>query len=206
MPIEPLHRIDNERDFFSVFPLEQTAPDTDVDLWNAIRGGDQNALAIAFDKYSKPMYVYGLRLAGNNDAMVEDAIQEIFVRIWSRRDSLGQTTSIKFYLLKCLRHELLRALNVELRKSTDKEAYAKASQNVDFSYEFALIENEQDTEIRERLTRAQQGLTKRQKEAIYLKFYEQLKYEDIASVMELSTNSAYTLVGQALRKLRDFYR
>ncbi len=45
-------------------------------------------------------------------------------------------------------------------------------------------------------------LTKRQREAIFLKFYNDLSYSDIASIMDLQVDSVYNVISKAIESLR----
>ncbi len=68
-----------------------------------------------------------------------------------------------------------------------------------------MIEQESDLLRRQKLQQAVDQLTKRQKEAIYLRYYEQMTYESIASVMNLTIESTYALIGKAINVLRQSY-
>ena len=67
----------------------------------------------------------------------------------------------------------------------------------------ALIEiGELQKEQSEKLRRSLVTLTKRQREAIFLKFYNDLSYSDIASIMDLQVDSVYNIISKAIESLR----
>jgi RNA polymerase sigma factor (sigma-70 family) len=74
---------------------------------------------------------------------------------------------------------------------------------MNFSVEQLVVAQESDQARKAGLRRALEGLTKRQRESIYLKFFQGLNNEAIASVMNLSEASAATLVSQAIAALRN---
>ncbi|MNE93296.1 RNA polymerase sigma factor [compost metagenome] len=47
------------------------------------------------------------------------------------------------------------------------------------------------------------SLTNRQREAIFLRFYEDLSYEEIAELLEMNLGGTYKLIYRALDRLRD---
>ena len=68
----------------------------------------------------------------------------------------------------------------------------------------ALIEaGELQAEQSEKLRRSLVALTKRQREAIFLKFYNDLSYSDIASIMDLQVDSVYNIISKAIESLRQ---
>ena len=60
------------------------------------------------------------------------------------------------------------------------------------------ISQEQSTELLRELN----GLPARQKEAIFLKFFDNLSYEEIAGVMGIEQTSAYKIIYKALDNLQ----
>jgi DNA-directed RNA polymerase specialized sigma24 family protein len=74
---------------------------------------------------------------------------------------------------------------------------------VTFSHEFFLITRQISEENQERLMKAFELLTKRQKEAIYLRYYDNLDYQQIAVIMQLKdVKYARTLIYRALDVLK----
>lgn len=81
-------------------------------LWDAFRNGNKEAFEVVYKRYSNSMYNFGMHLFMDKP-LVEDSIQDVFVDIWNRRQFLSDTRSIKFYLLKALKHKALRKLMAE---------------------------------------------------------------------------------------------
>jgi RNA polymerase sigma factor (sigma-70 family) len=77
----------------------------------------------------------------------------------------------------------------------------------DFRIELApdqeMIREEADTELRLKIKKGLAALTSRQREAIYLRFYEDLSYEEVSEIMNLSIGGTYKLIYRALDGLRD---
>jgi RNA polymerase sigma factor (sigma-70 family) len=90
----------------------------------------------------------------------------------------------------------------ERRSEEVVENASHQEEKVNFSIEHLMISQEVEFLKKLRLKRAIEGLTKRQKECVYLKFFQGLDNLAIASVMGLSESSVNTLVSQALSSLR----
>ncbi len=173
---------------------------TDFALWKAFRLGDEKALITIFDRFTKPMYNYGYKIVGETE-LVKDSIQELFIEIWQNRSHLGDTDSIKFYLFKSLKRKLIRAraklknrLAVNMSIEYDKENSP--------SHEFVMITEQLSLERREKVMIMLNKLTKRQHEAIFLRYYEELTCSQIAEIMELSKQAVYNLIHLSLDQLK----
>jgi RNA polymerase sigma factor (sigma-70 family) len=73
-----------------------------------------------------------------------------------------------------------------------------------FSHEFALITSQISEEQKKNLAQALSCLTGRQREAIFLRYYEGLSYEEIATLMSVTVKTAYNFVYMAITELRKF--
>jgi RNA polymerase sigma factor (sigma-70 family) len=174
-----------------------------TELWTAFRKGDKgafNSLAILF---YETMYNYGTKLTRDH-TLVEDCIQDLFLDLWRRRQFLGETDHLKFYLLKSLRRKILAE-----RKNQDKwqQQDVELSQAHDFVGEFSIetrmIELESAELHMKKLHQILSDLTKRQREAIYLKFYQEMDNEQIAKMMSISYQSVRNLIHTAIKDLQS---
>ncbi len=73
----------------------------------------------------------------------------------------------------------------------------------EFSAQELLIQAQEKQAEVEKIKRALNLLTRRQKEIIYLKFFQDLSYNEISQMMDLSQRSTYNLVSKALTMLKD---
>ncbi len=136
----------------------------------------------------------------NNREVVEDTIQELFIELWQGIEKLNEVTSFKAYLFKSLKYKLFRLYKQQLQMLPIKEDEETL---VEFSYEAVLIATQTDYELKERLKTHIQSLTKRQQEAIYLRFFNQMEYEEISEVMSITYQGAINLIYQAIKTLRE---
>lgn len=173
----------------------------DILLWDDFRNGNEEAYKYIYMTYSSVLYNYGYKFCYNHN-ITTDAIQETFIYIFLKRSSLGMTSNIKFYLLKSLRREIVRKINQEKKVSISREI-----SEVEFlltpSVEDKIVNQEFNLERERHMKLAISDLPKRQHEAIYLRFYEELSYEEIAQVMGLEQNSAYKIIYKALDSLQE---
>ena len=172
----------------------------DATLWKAFRSGDEKALVTIFDKFTKPLFNYGYKIAGDSD-LVKDTIQELFIEIWQKRELLGETDSIKYYLYKALRRRLARSINSGNRIFTTLPPEEEISE-VSPSPELTIINEQVAREQSERLSSMFNTLTKRQKEVMFLRYFEELSCDQISMVMKLSKQAVYNLIHNSIQHLK----
>ena len=168
-------------------------------IWLNFQAGDENAYAYIYNTYFKKLYKYGLSIYPDS-SLVKDCIQELFIKIWRIKEKLGEPVSVRNYLFVSLKRTIIK----ELAKQTYK-LQAKLSEDYYFeavlSHELQLIDIQLSEERLQQLELALKKLTKRQHDAIHLKFYGKLSYVEIAEIMDLNVRSVYNLISKALESL-----
>lgn len=170
-------------------------------LWQSFKKGSEKAFEMIYDKYFSLLYKYGMHISSNKD-LVKDCIQNLFFELWKNKENVSDVTNPKSYLITSLR----RKIHKEILKE-NKYVINEISENYNFivnaSHEHLIIVDQDSEDINKRLNRAFKTLTKRQKEAIFLKFYENMEYIDIAGIMSLkSAKYARTLIYRAIDVLK----
>lgn len=186
-------------------PINQ-APNSNIHsdenfLWNNLRKGNREAFEVIYRKYVNHLYNFGIHIFMDH-ALVEDAIQDVFVYIWKRHAFLGETDSIKFYLFKSLKREIVRKIKERERKPATATLTSAVDQEYCEPIESELILRQVAEENELALSKAIESLPEKQREIIVNRFYNNLSAEQISSKMSLSIDSTYTLLSRAVRELR----
>lgn len=174
---------------------------SDAEIWNDFKKGEELAFSYIYYKFYSDLYHYGYKIA-RSEAVVEDTIQELFTTIWHNKEQLGHVHSIKFYLLKSLRRSIIRHLEQAKKYSLRAAIFGNNQPDFDFSGEEITILEELSTAKKQYISTLLNTLSKRQKEVIYLKYYENLEFEEIAELMSLNYQSVINHVHKAFKKLR----
>lgn len=166
------------------------------------------ALANIMQGYYSDLFHWGLRLHGERE-FVKDCIQDMFVNLWKMQQSggtvsTGVVSNVRSYLLVALKTRILRELSKKhvTHQSMLSDEY---SFSVEFSSDLRLIDEEHEIYQVRKLEGVLNSLSGRQKELIYLRFYQSLSFEQIAEVMNLSRQSVYNLLQKSLGSLRKHY-
>lgn len=176
-------------------------PQTDYQLWQQFKQGNTQALERIFLIFYDDMFAYGLKLA-RNEELVKDCIQNLFYKLWKNRENLDSIKLIKPYLFKSLRHTIGDELEADSRKRKIYYEH-RYEYEVVFSREDFLISEQNSKEQSDRLIAALNKLSSRQREAVYLRFFEGLDYEKIAEIMTINTQSVRNLIHQSFKILKE---
>jgi len=169
----------------------------DILLWKQYQLGDEQAFAQLFRRLYPSLVQFGAKITLRTD-LLEDCIQELFTELWQNK-SRTEVQSVKAYLLKSLKYKLLRALT---RKSMLNVDDVTNDYVFELSHESLLITQEENKAQSDKLMKAFAQLSHRQKEIIYLRFYQELNYEEISEIMSINYQVSRNLLYQAIKALK----
>ncbi|GAB3919007.1 MULTISPECIES: RNA polymerase sigma factor [Larkinella] len=174
-------------------------------LWDQFRSGDEVAFARLYKEYVQVLYHYCAHFTADR-ALIKDCIHDLFVELWKHRQTIGQTTSVRFYLMASIKRKLVRHLNAEMKFSSqdDVENDREWLPGCAPSYESTLISYEEDDHVNSCVAKAIEKLPRRQREAVYLRYYQNLSNEEISSLMQINIQSVYNLIFGALTNLKKY--
>lgn len=173
----------------------------DIQIWKALKQGDLGAFEYLYQRYIQVLFDYGMHIHNDSD-LIKDAIQELFIHIWQRRNSLGNVKNIRNYLIVSFRRFVIAQL--ETRKKWSSATLKKINQlvEVDASPENHMIAHEIYVQQENDLMEAIEKLPDRQREIVYLLFYKKIPQKEIAKIMAINLESVYTLTSKAIKNLR----
>ncbi len=165
------------------------------EYWDYIELGDIAAYSETYIFYYKRLYNYGRKFT-DNTALIEDAIQAIFMILWKDRGKLAAIYSPHSYIFYSFRNYIFKE-----KRKLQQVAFQKEEE--EFAIDTIIINQEATGELNKRLQKTLANLTPRQREAIFLRFYEALSYEEVAQVMNISIKATYKLMARSLLKLKE---
>ena len=171
-------------------------------IWSQFKEGDKEAFAILYNLHIDRLSHYGHKLC-NDRSTIKDAIQEVFLDLYLRREKTKTNLeNLKYYLLLSLKRNLIKKLEIRRRFDGGK-LKNENTKYYEFSAEYLIIENEQNEESRKKVVNALNQLPEKQKEAIYLRFNEALDYPEIAIILGISIESVRKQVCRAIKNVRE---
>lgn len=173
---------------------------TDPVLWQAIRDGDERALEILYNRHYQVLYRYAYKLTREKQLAL-DLVQELFFQLWTRREKLGSVQSVRFYLMKWLKREVIRLLNNK-HHGSQVVGLESDQEYPDLVVEDLMDKKETLSHNAAQVRKALEQLSKREREVIYMRFFLELTYEEICEAMNLSYQVVMNYMHRALKALR----
>lgn len=162
-----------------------------------VRAGDRDAFERFFRSWYPRLASYAVTLTGGRDA-AEDVAQELFVALWHRRDTLPDLEKLPAYLHRATRNRCLNHLRQQ-RTAGNWLSRQDPDPAVPPVAESEMIGQETAARVRAALA----NLAPRTREVFLLSRDQGLTYPAIAETLGISIKTVETLMGRALRALRE---
>lgn len=174
----------------------------DLHHWKLLREeNDASSIKYFYDQYVKLLYKYGYHFC-QDASLVEDCVQDLFLRIWEKRSALGDTDNVKLYLMVSLKRSIYDKIK-KSSKTTVTDEMPKDSFDISFTMEEQIISSESEQMAKDKLLKCLDSLSGRQKEVIYLRFYNGFSPEEVSEIMQISNQSVRNVQASALKKMRN---
>ncbi|KAA0992730.1 RNA polymerase sigma factor [Dyadobacter aurulentus] len=172
----------------------------DLLLWQDFLDGDVQAFETLMSGNFRLLFRYGCKFSKDQE-FVKDSIQDLFMTLWEKRGNLNPDAAVKPYLMASLRRLMRRQLAA---RSFDGELLQEVEYDfyVEFSVEEQFIADEMTIARARQIRDLISKLPQRQKEVVYLKFFQELSREQIAKVMGISPQTVSNLLQIAIRQLK----
>ncbi len=170
--------------------------------WEKFRGGDESAFSEIYQNFVQPLYSYSMGITSDKE-LIKDCLHDLFVELWKNHSNLGPTTSVKYYLMASIKRKLIRQMDGQLRSLNHYTNYSIENVENYHSQEFNMIKSEDDFCTNRLLNKSLSKLSKRQREAITLKYFQNMDTDQISDFMKINHQSVYNLIFGALRILKS---
>ncbi|WP_407430110.1 RNA polymerase sigma-70 factor [Arcticibacter sp.] len=164
---------------------------------------DDNAFERLFKEHFKALHSYANVMLRDED-LAEEMVQNVFLRLWERREQLSVQTSVKAYLYKMVHND---CLNYFKHNKTKAKYETYVIHTIDGKTNSAAHKLELG-ELEHRLAEALDDLPQQCRTIFQMSRFEELKYKEIASHLGISVKTVENQMGKALKimrvKLADF--
>ena len=176
----------------------------DVALMARIGAGDHAAFRVLVERHQDAVVGTVAKMLGNASE-AEDISQQVFLRLWRHAKRYRPEAKFTTYLFTITRNLVF---NESRRRSRRKEVSANERSESSHLQVEANPERRPDAELlqaelQEAVDAAIAALPEAQRMAVVLRRYEQMPYEEIAGVLDLSVSAVKSLLFRARTTLRD---
>jgi RNA polymerase sigma-70 factor (family 1) len=168
-------------------------------LLKQLTAGDFSAFEHLFKRYYAPLCHHALSFSGD-PATAEDAVSDVFARIWERRSQLTIDVSLKSYLYRAVSNKCIDTLRKSYRKrivlTDDLAAFTQMPSGNDIN---TLLETR---ELTNKIELAVRSLPRQCGIIFRLSRESGLKYQEIAKQLGISVKTVETQMSRAFKSLR----
>jgi len=189
----------NNNDLNMNLPEQRPENQNDTAIWERFLKGDKLAFEELMKTHFTALFHYGTKFSKEQE-FIKDCIQDLFLQLWESRQNLAPVVVVKSYLMASLRRRIHRAtLPIHFSEVLME---SKDIFEIEFSIEEKFIQNESTLALTLKIKYAIEMLPKRQKEVIYLKFFQELEREQIAKIMDIAPQTVSNLLQMAVKQLK----
>jgi len=144
----------------------------------------------------KNLYAYANTIV-HDDVMAEEMVQNVFCRLWEKREQIQIRESVGAYLYRSVYHESLNYLkHLKVRDAYQTYVVNHMADTDSGTYEIEL------GELEDRLGIALQELPEKCRTIFQMSRFEELKYQEIADKLDIPVKTVENQMGKALKLLR----
>jgi RNA polymerase sigma-70 factor (ECF subfamily) len=172
---------------------------TDEIIMEAVKSGDLQQATLLFERYNKRIFNFLARMTMDR-SLAEDLTQNVFLRIIKYRNSYREGARFQSWIYQVARNVFSDHYQRHKNKFSDFVDVDKISDHMPDKEEGDL-QNEKEI----LLHRSMAKLTEEQRELLVLTRFQQMKYEEVAAIMDTTVSNIKVKVHRAIIKLREYY-
>ena len=175
---------------------------TDETALDALKNGNREAFEWIYSKYYLQLCFYAEKMmeSGETSQETEDIVQDVFMNLWTSRETLVVKVSMKSYLYGSVRNFCMNHIkHLNIRREYHDSVLAIIVEASDSSNPMTMM-TAKETKLE--IERAMDALPEADRKIITLAFQEERSYKDIAKEMGISENSVGSLLKRAKEKLK----
>ena len=186
---------------------------TDEELMLAYKGGNQRAFEQLLNRHKRGVYNFLYRFLGQNEN-VEEAFQEVFVRVIRSADSYHPSAKFTTWLYTIVRnHSIDLSRKGKFRKTESMSSDGVGGDGDEIVWEEKLKDDRSTPDLEvvgadlaQKLDQALSNINTDQREVFLLREKQGLSFEEIASVVGSSVNTVKSRMRYALGALQDEFK
>lgn len=173
---------------------------TDQLLLQQLSQNDQAAFTAIYQRYWNSLFREAMNVL-RSQKEAEDCVQEIFISLWKRRDTMAVNTSLKAYLQTAVRYKCIDHIEKNMIQGGYLRDFAAFQAN--FQAEPSVENNLYARELAAIIEQLMQKMPAKMREVYRLSRQEQLSHREIAQRLNISEETVKKQIYLALKILRS---
>lgn len=168
------------------------------ELLQQLRRGDRSAFNQLYKQYAKPLYWKLLRMVRNNEE-VEELIQDLFIKVWDKREQIIIQQSFEAYLYRMAQYMAINYIQKLKRQSRLYDEFQQRTSEIVDNIE-ELLEAKETQQL---LDQAVAQLSEQRRKAFVLCKIEGKSHQEAAELMNISPNTVHNHLVKAVSFVKD---
>ena len=178
--------------------MPQASTGDDASLLTQVQAGEQRAMAMLYDRYSRLIYSVALRVL-REPATAEDVLQEVFMQLWRNPDSfVSARGNLGSWLAVVARNRSIDILRRKRASLPVEDLPLVAPGN--------LADEAEQNRLMDRARATIQQLPREQRKTLEMAFFDGLTHSEIAELTGDPLGTVKTRIRTALLSLRKAFQ
>ncbi len=178
--------------------MKRVFPDDSL-LTEQISAGDVDAFTVLYERYHGYLYHFSLKFLKSRE-LSEEVVHDVFLSIWENRKLLDPARSLKGYLIKSCKNQVLNLMTRSLREQTWKKEVMAGPEPMHSDTEGAILIADYERLAEEAISR----LPPRRQKIFRMYRIEDRSLDEIATALHISKGTVKDHLLKATRQLRSF--
>jgi RNA polymerase sigma-70 factor (ECF subfamily) len=159
----------------------------------------EQGFRLLMEKFQRPIYWHIRRMViSHEDA--EDVLQETFIRIYRYLDDFREECSLSTWVYRIATNECIRFLNRRKEQAVSSEEIQEDLMNKLMASEYVDYENEMEVKFQQAIL----TLPEKQRLVFNLRYYDELKYEEISRITDTKVETLKANYYFAKEKIKEY--
>lgn len=173
----------------------------DKKLTAGIKNNEACSFEFLFEKYHRQLFVLALRYV-KDEQLAEDAIQDLFLKVWQKRDQLDSSRSIKGFLFTTLKNHVLNMVRNRKRRILNTIEAGTRKPACVRNTEHEILWNEYQHLLEQGLEQLPSG----KREVFRLRRVHGFTNQEVAAKLQISAATVKSQLYKATQFLRGFLK
>jgi RNA polymerase sigma-70 factor (ECF subfamily) len=180
------------------YPTAQESESGSLDaLFLRVEGDDYRAFEEIFKRTYPSLCTYANRIVKDHE-LVEELVDDVFCNVWRNRKRIQINASFRSYLIASVRNKSFDCLRkIKNRRNSALDAVSEVANGQSIALEEIIFE-----ELNKQIEDAIQALPRQCRTIFQMSRNENLRYKEIAAILQISIKTVDTQMGRALKHLR----
>ena len=179
--------------------MNETLNDNELLLLFRATATKEKAFNILIKKYQQKLYWQIRRYIDQHDD-ADDVLQDVFIKVWKNLDTFREDAQLYTWIFRIAYNESMNFLKKnKLKIQVDIEDHLNA-----FGSNQESINDLSGTQIQQKLNAAIETLPEKQKLVFHLKYFDEMKYEEMSDMLGTSVGALKASYHLAIKKIEDY--